>query len=374
MSQLMYHLTGVAPPRVDPGALEELAATWESVRSAAVGVGDDAKASVNHVLAHNEGAATDDFERSVLGANSSIAQLEKLADAASRTRDAHRQAAAVVAHTRTAMDAVASAAASDLWQLASQAPPRTQQMFQLVARTRADLTRLSGRGGRSVAEAYDFIELPGLLALSEADARGAVHPDVATAWAGLDEQEQMALLLAMADDITADWDGDPVDIQFFTNQPPPYPPGVGPLPSQYADSANSRGLAVGNEVYMNYDLLGDSDGELIHTMAHELRHVRQNRIENQYDSMGWIQRVMVEAGVVNDPFAEHGSNIHQAERFHRGSYENPRIQDRNHSGDYYTHRPREVDARRGGTEYVDHLGPDELQRLADEAGVTLPGG
>lgn len=122
MSDTVYRLTQVFPPQVPPGELRDLAGKFEAVRNASLACAQDAKAVVDGVLASNEGEAVTAFRDKMHGEQASLRQLENLADAALRTRDAHRSAAAGVSAAQVGMAAIAHVAETFLHRAESSLP------------------------------------------------------------------------------------------------------------------------------------------------------------------------------------------------------------------------------------------------------------
>lgn len=362
MNAVVYWLTGVKPPKASPDALRSLATTWEAVRRAAVTCGAEASDAISHVLDHNRDAATDAFAAYTSGPDSSRGQLGLLADAALATRDAHTSAAGTVESTRTAMDAVAATTARNLLKVSLLPMPWAhQQRARLIAQATQHLTALVTAAAVGVRATYAAVNLPSTLMMSEAEARGSIPPDVAEAWRNMSDEERMDLLDAMAEDVMSGWEDDAhrPEITYYSTAEP-QPPGTERPPVPRADWekwAGYNGAAMGGDVFINYDRLGDNP-TLMHTMVHELQHVHQGNMKDKYaEYLNSDPQLIddVRAGRRTDPFIEHGTTLDEVERW--------QVEYQGSDKPGYYHQPTETDARRSGTEYLDDLTPEKMEEL-----------
>lgn len=365
MNGPIYFLTGVHKPKASPDSLASLADTWEVVRSAAVDCGLQARAAVSHTLAANQGTATDAFEAHATGTQSASAQLARLADAASRTRDAHRQAAALVTRTVTSMDAIAASAAQDLINGKLLIPYlRERHIAQVLARAKSQLTVVREAATAVAQGIYATVNLPDQLPLSEAERRGSVPQEIVDIWKGLDPAQRRKVLDRIAEDVLSQWPpGSPRPKILYYSSKKPQPPGTIPPPGAGWDRYN--GAAMGGDVYINYDIMADPSKPptQLHTMVHEIQHIQQGHMRDQYDQMVKRDPTIVadiRAGRRPDPFVAQGSTIDEVERF-KVKYEDAYVDDKENPR--YYHQSTEIDARRAGTEYLDNLTPEQMKKL-----------
>ncbi|HWM74376.1 MAG TPA: hypothetical protein VNQ53_11580 [Nocardioides sp.] len=178
--------------------------------------------------------------------------------------------------------------------------------------------------------------------VDEIDERGTVSPEVAERWSQLSDAERKAIIEEKIEELAEEYGIDNPAIIW------------GHLGSTNGSWSESNG-----EVNLNIDNLDDPD--ILHTVAHELRHARQH--EAVRDSNDW------QFPWEDDPFDMHeedGITEEQAEEWEENfdnyqSTQNPGV-----SFDDYYNQPVEVDARESGKEYVDGLTEDELDRLLEE--------
>lgn len=369
MNWVIYTATGVKKPEVSPAALNELSATFDVVRQAALNCQLQLDGAISLVLSTNQGEATEAFATYAEDSDAPRKQFERLADAALTTRDAHARAADLVTDVTTAMDAEAAAAASALVDARMLVPIlRERHIRQVLARAKTNLEAIrdSAAGiARAIYQAVGLDELD-LLTMTEAQARGSVPEALQDAWDDMDDPEdRMALFDAVAEDVMSDWpnDWEQPEVLYYSNQVP-QPPGTIPPPNPDDDWSGYNGVASGGDIYINYDIMesGTTPTQLS-TVVHEIQHIEQGHLRTQYDEMvaadpGAIDDIR--AGRRPDPFVEHGSTVDEVERF-QVPYEPARIDDE--SNPYYYHQPTEIDARRAGTEYLDNLSPEQIERL-----------
>lgn len=178
--------------------------------------------------------------------------------------------------------------------------------------------------------------------VDEIDERGTVSPEVAERWAELTDAERQAIIEEKIEELAEEYGIDDPAIIWG-----------------HLGSTNGSWSENGGEVNLNIDNLDDPD--ILHTVAHELRHARQHEAIRDNNDWQWPWE--------DDPFDEHeedGITEEQAEEW-EDNFDN--YQDPNSPGvsfeDYYD-QPVEEDARDAGREYVDGLTEDELDRLLEE--------
>lgn len=362
MNFLIYSLTDVRRPVASPEALHNLADLWDAVRRSALACAQESRMAIDDVLASNRGKAVAAFEARVTSSTSSMQQLERLADAALATRDAHIEASATVRSTQTAMDAVANGAARDLVLSVSILVPwlRYRHIQQVISTARVQLITLLVAANVSVTASYARVSLPNLMSLSEAQTRGSVPDDVAALWATLSDEDRRRLLVAMAEEAMEGMDvTDRPKITFYSVSNPA-PPDVMPPPPG-TDWGGFNGVTRGDEVWLNNDFLAPNP-TLMSTALHEVQHVTQAHLRAEYDQLVSADPDLVQdvrAGRQPDPFLSQGSTIDEVERF-KAPYQSTQVPE---EAPFYRHQSVEVDARRAGTEYLDLLTLEKAEEL-----------
>jgi hypothetical protein len=170
--------------------------------------------------------------------------------------------------------------------------------------------------------------------------RGMASPEVAERWAQLTDAERKAIIDQKIKELAEEYGVDVEDIIWDDTM-----------------SGNGSWSESEKAVRLNPDKLDDPD--LLHTVAHEMRHARQHEaIDDKNDWQFWWE---------DDPFDMHeedGITEEQAEEWEKNfdDYKSP-------SPDYdaYYNQPVEVDARKSGREYLDNLTAEELDRLLEES-------
>src|SRR5690606_24906739 len=100
----------------------------------------------------------------------------------------------------------------------------------------------------------------------------------------------------------------------------PQPPGTErpPVPREdWHKWERYNGAAMGGNVYLNYDQLGDNP-TLMHTMVHEVQHVHQGNMKDKYAQYLATDPQLIDdvrAGRRPDPFVEHGTTLDEVERW-----------------------------------------------------------
>ncbi|MFE6646931.1 hypothetical protein ACFVJS_10240 [Nocardioides sp. NPDC057772] len=170
--------------------------------------------------------------------------------------------------------------------------------------------------------------------------RGMASPEVAERWAQLTDAERKAIIDQKIEELAEEYGVDVEDII-------------------WDDTISGNGSWSESEkaVRLNPDKLDDPD--LLHTVAHEMRHARQyEAIEDNNDFQFWWE---------DDPFDMHeedGITEEQAEEWEENfdDYKSP-----DQDFDAYYNQPVEKDARNTGREYLDNLTAEELDRLLKES-------
>ena len=170
--------------------------------------------------------------------------------------------------------------------------------------------------------------------------RGTASPEVAERWAQLTDAERKAIIDQKIEELAKEYGVDVEDII-------------------WDDTISGNGSWSEDEkaVRLNPDRLDDPD--LLHTVAHEMRHARQyEAIEDNNDFQFWWE---------DDPFDAHeedGITEEQAEEWEENfdDYKSP-----DQDFDAYYNQPVEADARKSGREYLDNLTAAELDRLLKES-------
>jgi len=170
--------------------------------------------------------------------------------------------------------------------------------------------------------------------------RGTASPEVAERWAQLTDAERKAIIDQKIEELAKEYGVDVEDII-------------------WDDTISGNGSWSEDEkaVRLNPDRLSDPD--LLHTVAHEMRHARQyEAIEDNNDFQFWWE---------DDPFDAHeedGITEEQAEEWEENfdDYKSP-----DKDFDAYYNQPVEADARKSGREYLDNLTAAELDRLLKES-------
>lgn len=363
MNFAIYWMTGVRKPEVKPAEMQALSDLFEVVRSAAVTADQQVQGAVAVTLASNQGNATDAFNAHATGSDSAKAQLLRIADAASATRDAHKAAGTLIESTVTSMDAVATIAAQDV--IKAQALPfglGAPLVKQIIAKAKADLTKINAAAGQAAVGIYAGLVLPDPMNLSQDDTRGSIPQEIADAWAEMTPAERQEFYEAVAEDVTSDWppDKERPDVIFYSNAEP-LPPGAVRPPDPNDDWSGNYGVATDGKIYINYDIMASDDTPVqLHTVVHEIQHVNQAHLRDQYDAMVAADPDVIDdirAGRRPDPFIAEGTTVDEVERW-KTRYEGG-------GSPYYTHQPVEIDARRSGTEYVDSLTPEQIEELLE---------
>jgi hypothetical protein len=185
----------------------------------------------------------------------------------------------------------------------------------------------------------------------QGDEYGTIDPAIAEKWETLSTAERKAVLEEMVKKIaeesgvdmpTIDWDALENDT--------------------WSDGSITYGYWSDKEPTMalNPNVL-DDPGQLINTVAHEVRHGRQHEaIRDENDWQFWWE---------DDPFDEHkadGITEQQTEEWEK-NFDDYKSTDNGATFDEYYNQPVEVDARKAGRDYLNNLTEDEFNRLLKES-------
>ncbi|EGD40399.1 hypothetical protein ACWZJV_06425 [Nocardioides sp. WG-D5] len=173
------------------------------------------------------------------------------------------------------------------------------------------------------------------------DQRGMASPATAERWAQLTDDEKRAIIDQKIKEL-ADEYGLEVDDIIWDGS---------------LGSTNGSWSEGERTVRLNPNNLDNPD--ILHTVAHELRHARQHEaIRDNNDFQFWWE---------DDPFDMHeedGITEEQAEEW-EDNFDDYKPSDQDF--DAYYNQPVEADARKSGREYLDNLTPAELDRLLKES-------
>ncbi|GGU38535.1 DUF6782 family putative metallopeptidase [Nocardioides albus] len=170
--------------------------------------------------------------------------------------------------------------------------------------------------------------------------RGMASPEVAERWAQLTDAERKAIIDQKIEELAEEYGLEVEDIIWDDTM-----------------SGNGSWSEGEKAVRLNPDRLDDPD--LLHTVAHEMRHARQHEaIRDENDWQFWWE---------DDPFDEHREDGITEEQTNdwEENFENYKPSSPDY--DAYYNQPVEVDARKTGREYLDNVTPEELDRLLKES-------
>ena len=201
------------------------------------------------------------------------------------------------------------------------------------------------------------------------DDRGTVDPEVAAAWEDMTDEERREVAQEIVDAEFEKYGMDPVEIDF--------------------DDIDGNGfwregiLGIGRTLKIDENELADPD--ILHTLAHEVRHAAQHefieRTEPSYSILGSdknqeFEEIEDEYGVTREEIESWEDN------FGPFSYKSPPDRPDDDAGpeewdeyheefDEYLDQPVEVDARGGGRGFVEGTSLEDLQEFQREAGVPV---
>lgn len=199
--------------------------------------------------------------------------------------------------------------------------------------------------------------------------RGTVDPEVADAWEDMTDEERRAVAQEIVDGEFEKYGMDPVEISFEEID------GNGLW--------NNGFMGIGRKLTISEDALSDPD--ILHTLAHEVRHAAQHEFIARTQPSGSIlgddsrerfEEIEEEYGVTREEIESWEDN------FGLFSYKRPpdwpgdeasaeeRAEYREEF-DEYLDQPVEVDAREGGREFVEDVSLEDLQEFQQEAGVPV---
>jgi len=188
----------------------------------------------------------------------------------------------------------------------------------------------------------------------EQERRGLADPEVTQRWGELSMSEKQAVLTQVVEEELADLDLDPPPTVTFI-----HPDDPDADPDFHENGLNGRWSSSRNEIWIHPDTLDDP--QRLGTAAHEARHARQS------DAVDDLGRNPWEFLTGQDPFEQHedaGISREEAEEWEE-NFDNYVDSDEDPEG-YYT-QPVEEDAFDRGSDFVDGLTPEELERLLEES-------
>ncbi|SDK70442.1 hypothetical protein SAMN05428985_105370 [Nocardioides sp. YR527] len=185
----------------------------------------------------------------------------------------------------------------------------------------------------------------------QGDEYGRIDPAIAEKWETLSIEERKAVLEEMVKKIAAESGVDmpTIDWSDLGND-------------TWDDGSITYGYWNDEEPTMalNPNVL-DDPGQLINTVAHEVRHGRQHEaIDDKNDWQFWWE---------DDPFDEHkadGITEQQAEEWEE-NFDDYKSTDNGATFDEYYNQPVEKDARNAGRDYLNNLTEEEFNRILEES-------
>ncbi|MFJ2757255.1 hypothetical protein ACIO3S_16745 [Nocardioides sp. NPDC087217] len=185
----------------------------------------------------------------------------------------------------------------------------------------------------------------------QGDEYGNIDPAIAEKWETLTIEERKAVLEEMVKKIAEESGVDMPTIDWSDLEN-----------DDWSDGSITYGYWNDEEPTMalNPNVL-DDPGQLINTVAHEVRHGRQHEaIDDKNDWQFWWE---------DDPFDEHkedGITEEQAEAWEE-NFDDYKSTDNGDSFDEYYNQPVETDARNSGRDYLNNLTEEEFNRLLEES-------
>ena len=290
-------------------------------------------ALVHGMTTHLEGKRQ--VQRALYDAETQVSEIERL------VTDVEEQAKAQqfdIGDDGTVTDVSAPQTFESHWE----AEEHTRTRTNLAQALADDVTAILVRAAAADATIADSIPSG---QVRDVDEYGTADPDVAARWAQLTDEERRAVVLQMIEELAEESGLDMPTIVWKDESWGPY--------GQWSEED-------GGTLSLNEGLLDDP--RLLHTVAHEVRHGRQNeaiRDENDWQ-FPWE----------SDPFDEHREDGITAEQTNEWEDNFENYQDPDAPGvtydDYFT-QPVEADARQAGQEYLDGLTEEEIDRLLEES-------
>ncbi|MCB0078342.1 MAG: WXG100 family type VII secretion target [Anaerolineales bacterium] len=237
----------------------------------------------------------------------------------------------------TEMEQALLPAVSRLATALEEANRTTQQIVTTFQQAEAEAAALFN-GGSLSADSQGFTG-QGDFAYDSTDYEA---PDeIAARWAGLSDEERLAVLTALAAEISESYELAHVPVTVLDI---PDPPGL-----------DSRGYRNDNGVFLDIDNL--SDPTIIATLAHEVRHEIQNHMADRVNPNAWEQLLRT-MGIHEEPvWPDHGVTAAQAREWDENfdNYISP-------GDDLTAYRDQAVerDAREFGADYLSNLTLEEL--------------
>ena len=188
---------------------------------------------------------------------------------------------------------------------------------------------------------------------------GYLDSEIAARWDELSDEERRAVIEQMTEEIAEENGVDAPNIDW--EQLEDDTPEDGITYGSWDDNDNGLNPFDGSEMNLNPNTLDDPT-QVINTVAHELRHGRQyEAIRDENDGFNWWGE--------DDPFDEHeddGISRDQANEWEE-NFDDYQSTDNGDTYEEYYNQPVEVDARKGGRDYVNGLTPEEFERMLEES-------
>lgn len=353
----VYDATGVHPPTTPSGTLSGHSGTWRSVASSAEDAMTKVTLAVWDTMETNHGPAIDAFSAFMRSPSSGAGLLNEFHGGATAFSRAHEQAATAVSSCVATMQLTATA--TELYVKAVSVLPNGAALkaAQLL-RARSSLQSAERRAIAAIVAAYRAVDF-GTGQSSGPDDRGRFDEQVGDMWSALSDDDRAKIVQQMADDLAREYGMDvPVNVKIgdLTRAD-------GSVPNGYWDPNTKPPTLALHEPAL-------SDPRLLHTVAHEIRHGYQNHlVADKNYKPGWIEQMMINAGVKKHPFDEHNVPREVVERWEKNLAPGGYVRD---PWDRYAAQPVERDARASGREFLNSLSEEKLREYAEKAGVDIP--
>lgn len=177
------------------------------------------------------------------------------------------------------------------------------------------------------------------------DLCGTESPEVGERWAELSQEERQAVLEQLIREHAEENDVEPLDIVF----------------TDLGGGTRGQWQILDGRHVVSIDLDSMENPHILHTAAHEVRHARQWEATEDLDGGFWPA-----IGLADDPFEEHEDDGITREEAERWQEEFTDDSDLDH--EEYLAQSIEEDARETGTENIEDMTVEEIDRLLEEAG------
>lgn len=332
---VMFAVTGVRRPRLNTGAVDQLADNYASLATAAGEAHSDTDGAVGEVLASNNGPAASAFEAQLRGGGSIVQHIADLQAAALRTESAYRTASVSGGGAQTAMIALGDARGQTYWNIVYAQPYDHDAAQLLIESTRTELRQLESEAVTAIDEAFGALDLPDRFSVHGGDKDGYLDDGITAEWANMSDDERKKVLQNIAD-AYADANGYPrIKVNF---KPIESDPGTVTW-GYYSDGL----LGFGQELRLNSDELDNP--HLLNTVVHEMEH------RGQFQGMGTRMPWQDERAGMTREEAERWRELNAGHVRERGGPD---------YWDYYPPRPIEVGARDAGRDFVNNMTYEEF--------------